>query len=132
MNLPHKQKGLSSIGWLFVGVTLFFYGIILAKVVPVYLDDMSVASAIEKLNKISTDSIDPTPEVITALEKQFDVNNIRDIDLKRQGVVKVERKSGVILVELKYDKVISIFKDNGMLQTVDMVVSFKHKQQIKQ
>lgn len=131
MKLPDKQKGLSSIGWLFLGITVFFYGIILVKIIPVYLDDLSVADAIKKIGKVSITNIDPTPEVIEALQKQLDIENVRDINVDKEGVLKVDRENGVITVEMNYDKTVSIFKNNGLLQTMDIVIRFKHKQTIR-
>lgn len=131
MNLPNKQKGLSSIGWLFIGVTLFFYATILTKIVPVYIDDLSVKDAIEQLKKMQSNSDDPTADVIDALQKQFDIENVRDIDIEKEGVLTVTRNGGTITVVMNYQRTISIFKDNGMLHTMDIVIKFKHKQDIR-
>lgn len=130
MNLLNKQKGLSSIGWLFVGVTVFFYAIILTKIMPIYLDDMTVKNSFEKI-KITSDSLDPTPEVILALEKQFSVEDIDDIDLRKEGIIKVERKGGVLAVEMNYQKNATIFSNSKLLQTMDVVIKFKHTKELR-
>jgi hypothetical protein len=131
MKLPNKQKGLSSIGWLFVGVTIFFYFTIAAKIVPIYLDDMSVAKAIDKLGEKAGASAYDNAAIINAIDAQFEINNIRDINLRQEGVITVNRESNGVVVEINYVKVVSIFKNNKTLQNMDIVVTLKHSAQLR-
>lgn len=131
MKLPNKQKGLSSIGWLFVGVTVFFYFTLAAKIVPIYLDDMSVAKAIDTLGEKPGASAYDNAAIIDAIDAQFEINNIRDINLRQEGVITVNRESNGVTVEINYVKVASIFKNNKTLQNMDIVVTLKHSVRLK-
>lgn len=131
MKLSQKQKGLSSIGWLFVGVTLFFYGTIAAKVVPVYVNDLTVKEAMGKLAKAPDTSGYEITDVIDFLETQFEVNNVRDINLSKEGVITINTESDKVIAEMNYEKIVPVIKNNKMLQNMDIVVRFKHTATLK-
>lgn len=131
MKLSQKQKGLSSIGWLFVGVTLFFYGTIAAKVVPVYVNDLTVKEAMEKLAKAPDTSGYEITDVIDFLDTQFEVNNVRDINLRSEGVITINTESDKVIAEMNYEKIVPVIKNNKMLQNMDIVVRFKHTATLK-
>ncbi len=112
-----RQQGLSSIGWLFV-ITVF--GAILtiaAKLVPLYLDNRFVVSALKSLAEDGAFPSMTARQVRTKLEKTFTINAIRG---KPAKALKVSRQKNVTLVTVNYEERVKI------LFNVDAIVTFNN------
>ncbi|TNF54979.1 MAG: DUF4845 domain-containing protein, partial [Burkholderiales bacterium] len=48
MRTQHQQRGLTFIGLLFVGIILAYVGVVVAQVVPTYIEFMAVQKATDK------------------------------------------------------------------------------------
>jgi len=92
---------------------------------------MTVDNAMKELSNQNGASAYQPSQIISALEKNFDVNNVRDFDLRKEGVITVTKDNGKLIVEMNYEKVATIFKDNKMLQSMYVVIRFKHTAELK-
>lgn len=112
-----RQQGLSSLGWLIaitiVGLTLT----IAAKLVPFYLDNRFVVSALKTLAEDSSFPKMTPSQVRTKLNKTFTINAIRGKPVK---ALKVSKKKNVTLVTINYEERVNI------LLNVDAVLTFNH------
>ncbi|MFT7490692.1 MAG: hypothetical protein ACI80S_000273 [Pseudohongiellaceae bacterium] len=110
-----QQKGLSSIGWLFVITVFGVVFTVVAKLAPFYLDNRFVVSTLQGL---AEDAAFPqmTPNQVRAkLRKTFTVNNVRG---KAVDSVKVNKVKNTTLVTIEYEERINI------LFNVDVVLTF--------
>ena len=130
MKMPSKQKGLSSIGWLFVILTGLFYLTILIKIVPVYLDDASVKGALDGLETEDVANMSDR-DIRESVDKHFTINNVRNIDLRDEDEFSISREDGAVSIDVNYETVINIYTDNGFLQTLDVVISFNHHKEFE-
>jgi hypothetical protein len=110
-----KQKGLSSIGWLFVIAVFGSIFTIVAKLSPYYLDNRFVVSTLQGLAEDSTFPQMTPNQVRTQLSKTFSINNVRG---KAVDSLKVIKDKNATLVTIRYEERINI------LYNVDVVLTF--------
>ena len=99
-NLRHRQKGLSSFGWIAV---VGIFGLLLItffKVFPMYYDNFKVQSALESLQQ--DNSIDPKSKraIWDGLAKRLFINEVRHITREN---VKMVRKDGKTTITVTYE-----------------------------
>ena len=99
-NMRHRQKGLSTAGWLLVAGIFGLLVISFFKVFPMYYGNFKLKAALEALQQ-DTD-IDPKSkrDIWLSLQKRLYVNEVRDI--KREHVT-MERKDGRTTVTVTYE-----------------------------
>lgn len=83
MKLKQQQRGLTFVGLLIVGLLLAFTGVIVAQVVPTYLEFMAVQKAVKKAATGSTVS-----EVRNIFDKTAQIDDIHSISGKDLNVGK--------------------------------------------
>ena len=110
-----QQKGLSSIGWLFVITVFGVVFTVIAKLAPLYLDNRFVVSALQGLAEDATFPQMTPNQVRTKLRKTFTINNVRG---KAVDSVKVNRVKNTTRVTILYEERINI------LFNVDVVLTF--------
>lgn len=116
MKFARSQKGMSILGWLMVLAFIAFFASAVFKMLPHYLDYMSL----EKI--ITSVETDPSMEVrsISAfyghVGKGMEVNSIRDLDLREALKIKLENNE--FHAHLKYEK------REPLIQNIDLVVRF--------
>ena len=96
----HRQRGLSSVGWIVVFGIFALLVVTFFKVFPWYYDNFKVKAALEALQ--SDTSIDPKSkrEIWTSLSKRLYVDSVRSIT--REDVTMV-RKDGKTTVTVSYE-----------------------------
>ena len=85
VQLRSRQRGISFVGLVFVGVVLATVGVIGAQVFPTFIEFQAVAKAASKASGGST-----VAEVRTIFDKAADVDNIssikgKDLDVSKDG-----------------------------------------------
>jgi hypothetical protein len=92
MQLRHRQKGLGWFGLLFVFAVIGFTAIVVAKCFPIYMNQMKVASA---LNKVASNpeigNAEGGEAVRKALQKFWDVDDITRLDYKDVKIKRSDR-----------------------------------------
>jgi len=119
MTSAGSQRGLSFIGWLLLLAVLAFAASTAAKVVPHYLDYMSLKKIIEAAGTDKAADIDNSGELYDYVAKGMQVNNIRDLDLNK--ALSVTTENNRLLAHLKYEK------REPLIQNIDLVVKFDHE-----
>ncbi len=116
MKFARSQKGMSILGWLMVLAFIAFFASAVFKMLPHYLDYMSL----EKI--ITSVETDPSMEVRSVgafyghVGKGMEVNTIRDLNLK--DALKVTIENNEFRAHLKYEK------REPLIQNIDLVVRF--------
>lgn len=85
MQLKKQQRGLTFLGLLVVGILLAFAGVVLAQLVPTYIEYMAVQKAVQKASAGST-----VPEVRSLFDRASQIDNIKsisgqDLDVGKEG-----------------------------------------------
>jgi hypothetical protein len=105
---------------------------IAVKLLPVYLDDSSVSGALKSVTENTDVKNSSNKAIVEALQKQFEVNNVREVDLRNPDTFKISKaKNGGVDMDLNYQRIVPLFKDNGLLHTIDIVITFKHHEEIR-
>ena len=89
-NFKNKQRGASLIGILFVGSVLVFSGIVLAQVVPTYVEFLTIGKAVNKVKDASTPA-----EARMNFDKAAQIDDIKSITGKELNIT-VEGSKTVI------------------------------------
>ena len=96
----HRQRGLSSVGWILVFAFFALMVVTFFKVFPWYYDNFKVKAALEALQ--TDTSIDPKSkrDIWNSLQKRLYVDSVRSIT--RENVTMV-RKDGKTTVTISYE-----------------------------
>jgi len=85
MKLKQQQRGLTFMGLLIVGILLAFTGVIVAQVVPTYIEYTAVQKAVQKASVGTTVS-----EVRSIFDKAAQIDDIstiagKDLEIGKEG-----------------------------------------------
>lgn len=117
-----EQRGASTIGILIIILFLGALVTLVAKLGPIYLDDVTIQEAIESLDKTNDLGKMRKDDVRKLIGKRLTVNNVRDFDQKQ---IKIEKDDDTVLINLEYEKRTNLFRN------IDAVVSFDHAYKMK-
>lgn len=116
MTFARSQQGLSILGWLVVLAVVAFFASTAFKVIPHYLDYMSMEKIITSVETDAAQEVRTVGDFYGHVSKGMQVNNIRDLNLR--DVVKVKVENNEFLVHLKYEK------REPLIENLDLVVNF--------
>lgn len=116
MTSLRSQKGLSFVGWLVVLALLAFAATSAAKIVPYYVDYLSLKKIIESAGTDRKSDITTVNDFYAYVAKGMQVNNIRNIDLNKALTVTTENNK--FLAHLKYEQ------REPLISNIDVVVKF--------
>ena len=116
MTFAHSQQGLSILGWLVVLAVVAFFASTAFKVLPHYLDYMSMEKIITSVETDKASGVRTVGDFYNHVSKGMQVNNIRDLNMRDALQVKVENNE--FLVHLKYEK------REPLIENLDLVVNF--------
>ncbi|UVE18781.1 DUF4845 domain-containing protein [Pseudomonas sp. LS44] len=116
MAFVRSQKGLSLLGWLMALAVVAFVASAVFKMLPHYLDFMSLEKAITSVETDRAADIRTVPDFYSHMSKSMQVNSIRDLELEKILVVKFENNE--FRAHLKYEK------REPLIQNLDLVARF--------
>ncbi|MGL4315941.1 MAG: DUF4845 domain-containing protein [Pseudomonas sp.] len=116
MTLVRSQKGMSLMGWMMVLAVVAFLASAVFKMLPHYLDYMSLEKMITAVDTDSTLEVHTVADFYEHLEKGMTINAIRD--LKLADIVEIKLENNEFLVHLKYEA------REPLIQNLDLVATF--------
>jgi phosphorylcholine metabolism protein LicD len=116
MKSTHSQKGMSILSWLMVLAFIAFFASAVFKMLPHYLDYMSLEKIITSVETDASKDIRSVGAFYGHVGKGMQVNAIRDLNL--QEALKIKIESNEFRVHLKYEK------REPLIQNIDLVVRF--------
>ncbi|MGP9823246.1 DUF4845 domain-containing protein [Ectopseudomonas khazarica] len=116
MTFARSQQGLSILGWLVALAVVAFFASAGFKVLPHYLDYMSMEKIITSVETDKASEVRTVGEFYSHVSKGMQVNNIRDLNMRDVMQVKVENNE--FRVHLKYEK------REPLIENLDLVVNF--------
>jgi hypothetical protein len=116
MTFSASQKGLSLVGWLLT-LALVAFGVSTGlKVVPHYLDYMSLKKTIEAIDSNQALDITTVDDFYSYVGKSMQVNSIRDVDLNK--ALKVTVANNKFNAHLQYEQ------REPLILNIDLVLKF--------
>ena len=116
MKFAQSQKGMSVLSWLMVLALVAFFASAAFKVIPHYLDYMSLEKIITSVETDEALEINTVGAFYVHVAKGMDVNSIRDLNLKDILEVKIENNE--FHAHLQYER------REPLIKNIDLVVNF--------
>jgi len=114
---PSRQKGITLIGFMLMFVFFGFYVLLALKLGPIYLENFKVRSTLNALKK-EPGLMDKLPrEIISMVQKRWDVNDINRITADNSLVI--EKHTGSVVIQLDYEV------EEPVVGNVSALVKFK-------
>jgi len=117
----NKQKGMTTIGWIFMIAIIGFNGLVAINVAPVYFTDNSIKSMWKKLETDKNLVGKTKKHIRKAVAKRLRVNNVYDI---KKDDIKIKREKSFYVVSIEYEP------RGKIVGTLDYIMTFKHEARI--
>lgn len=118
MNIRKRQTGLTMISWVILILLVGFVGMFGFKLVPLYMDYMTINAALTNITHDTTVG-NSASGMHSAIEKQFNVNDVSVISAD-DVQIGTDPNSNNITLTLDYDA------RTGFVANIDLIVHF-HK-----
>jgi hypothetical protein len=100
MNMRHRQSGMSVIGMLIIGIMVGFFAMCAIRMVPPYLEYLSVKEIITKVATEKAEGDVTIPDLRRRIDNLFNTNQIYALAPRD---VKVYRKDGKTHIDANYE-----------------------------
>lgn len=118
---PHRQAGITAIGFLILAGLFGIVGYAALKLVPMYLQNMRLTTVLDDVRD-ELDGTGATPgQIRNAVGRRFDVEGI---SLPRENV-KIEQASNGYQLRIEYDNRAPFLADIWFLVTFDKQVEIR-------
>lgn len=117
--MHNKQRGISTLGFVFL--ILVFVAILFTafKVVPVYAENRYIVSALKSLARNNSDLFSMSPaEIRSQLTKFYTVNNVTTEGRKN---IDIDKRASRVVVTIAYEERIPF------IHNIDLVFSFNNQ-----
>jgi len=119
MNLRHGQRGITMWGIGVIVLVGLFFLFLFFKLFPPYMEDAQVASAIDAFATSYDARTKAPPEVIEAIEKRLDIENVKGMNARKDIVIVPD--GNTYAIEAKY--VVEV----PMMGNVSVLLDFNHR-----
>lgn len=123
MSFARSQKGLSMLSWIVVLALVAFLASTAFKMLPHYLDYMSMDKIISGVESDQAADIRTVRDLYSHVRKGMDVNNIRDLNLEEAMKVVIENNE--FKVRLDYEK------REPLIRNLDLVANFDKEYRLR-
>ncbi len=121
MNLKSRQRGVTIWGMFMISLMVVFFALLLFKLIPPYLQDLKVNAALDSIEKEASGSGMSKPEIIVALRKRFDIDDIDHVD---PADITIQRRGIFIVVDIEYEAVVPL------VLNISALLEFNHSAEI--
>ena len=123
MQNPKRQSGMTIWSLTFVLGTLAFFLFLLFKLLPPYLDDFKVKSALESLGRQPDVGTMTNADISEAIRKRLEIDSADNFDLKNSLTVTPKGRTKVI--RINYESV------TPMVVNVSALIVFDHSIEVR-
>lgn len=110
-----RQRGMTLTGWMTVIALILFFALLGIKIVPVYLENLTVKDVVESLKEEPLITKRSASEVKSMIMKRLDINGVYDL---KSDQVTVKKSPGIMKVDITYQV------QKKMVGNIDILVSF--------
>ncbi len=121
MNLKSRQRGVTIWGMFMISLMVVFFALLLFKLIPPYLQDLKVNAALDSIEKEASGSGMSKPEIIVALRKRFDIDDIDHVD---PADITIQRRGVFIVVDIEYEAIVPL------VLNISALLEFNHSAEI--
>lgn len=121
MNLKSRQRGVTMWGMFMISLMVVFFALLLFKLIPPYLQDLKVNAALDSIEKEASGSGMSKPEIIVALRKRFDIDDIDHVD---PADITIQRRGVFIVVDIEYEAIVPL------VLNISALLEFNHSAEI--
>ncbi|MEX2326748.1 MAG: DUF4845 domain-containing protein [Pseudomonadales bacterium] len=123
MRFGNRQEGLGFTGWLLL-ILVFGGALTLGlKLVPIYMEHNTMAGVLDGIAAEPGMAQKKNDEIMSMVAKRFNLNNVRDFDLKENIVIKRDRSGAQIVLDYEVRM--------PFAYNVDMVASFRKEVELR-
>lgn len=122
MQNPKRQAGMTMWSMLFTLGTLAFFLFLFFKLLPPYMDDFKVKSALESLARQPDAGSMTVPAIQEAIRKRLEIDSADSFDL---SALTVEAKGATKTIRIKYESVVP------MAFNLSALLSFDHAIEVR-
>jgi hypothetical protein len=123
MRIPKRQAGMTMWGMLYMLGTLAFFLFILFKLIPPYLTDVKIKSALESLGRQTDAGSMSVPDIQEAIRKRLEIDSADDFDLGKS--LTIEARGRARRVRIFYESVTPFLFNMSILLTFDHSVDIR-------
>jgi len=123
MNRLNRQRGMTIWSLSFVLAVLGISVYLVFLLLPPYMDDYKVRTTLNNLVKQSDIGTMTRDDIVTSLEKRFDIDTISHINLKQD--LTVEKRGPFRIIQIHYETEIPV------VGNLYFVLKFRHDKQVK-
>lgn len=120
MKTLNGQKGLSGIGWLFVLALIAGGVLVTLKLLPAYLENMSVVTVLKGVRE-SGDVYRTSGEVRSAIVRRFGVNEVEQVG---KDDILISRNGGIYEVIVEYEVQVPF------VYNIDFLLTFNNRAEV--
>lgn len=113
-----KQKGFTALQIVIGLAAIGFILTCVLKILPVYMDDMTVKSTLKQLGESSEFTEMSKDQIVSRLQNQFDLNGVRGAATKS---IKIYRRTDGWLINIDYEERIPFWGN------LDVVITFQNQ-----
>ncbi len=121
MNLKSRQRGVTIWGMFMISLMVVFFALLLFKLIPPYLQDLKVNTALDSIEQEASGSGMSKPEIIVALRKRFDIDDIDHVD---PADITIQRRGVFIVVDIEYEAIVPL------VLNISALLEFNHSAEI--
>ncbi len=118
-----RQRGASAFQFLCYTLAGVFGMLVLFKIMPVYMDNMSVKTVLNSLDDKSSIRQASPKEIRGWIGKGFQVNALRDIPT---SAITVRQEGAFLVADVNYERRVDL------ISNIDVVLTFENSWKIKQ
>ena len=122
MKFRSRQSGATIWQMITIGFLVIIFALLLMKLLPPYLTDLKISGALSSLKKQAAASPMNRKEILTAIEKRFDIDDVNNIDLHQDVII--QRQGRIATVSIDYEVQVPL------LFNISALMEFNHSVQV--
>ncbi|MEK7222991.1 MAG: DUF4845 domain-containing protein [Pseudomonadota bacterium] len=123
MQNPKRQAGMSMWSMLFTLGTLAFFLFLFFKLLPPYMDDFKIKSALDSLGRQPDAGTMTLPQVKEAIRKRLEIDSADNFDLEK--TLTVEPRGKMKSIRINYESVVPIMFNISALLNFDHAIEVR-------
>lgn len=120
MNLKSRQRGVTMWGMFMISLMVVFFALLLFKLIPPYLQDLKVKTALASIEREAGSGMS-NPEIMTALRKRFDIDDIEHVEL---ADITIQRRGAFKVISIQYEAVVHL------VLNISALMEFEHAAEV--
>lgn len=120
MNLKSRQRGVTMWGMFMISLLVVFFALLLFKLIPPYLQDLKVKTALDGIEQQASSGM-TNPEIMTALRKRFDIDDIEHVEL---ADITIQRRGALKVINIEYEAVVPL------VLNISALIEFAHTAEV--